>query len=138
MTYIDKDFYSETFKGNEIPESEFDRLASAASEIIYGQCNVKPSQSVTESEDFKRAVAYQVEMLFEQGGLEALQGFSAASQSAGSERLGNYSVSGGAAGSEVITAAGGIPISSVSIMILRRLGLMCRWVYAGRRRRGYS
>ncbi len=137
MTYIDQNYYKHSFGGTEIPDTEFDRLAEIASILIFDACYVKPDEDMQKSSDFKRAVAYQAEMLHAQGGISAVYGFSEASMSGTSESLGSYSISSGGASSEVITASGGIPISSLSIMLLIRLGLRSRWAYAGRRRHGH-
>ena len=138
MAYIDKTYYDNEFKGNEIPDSEFDRLAEIASDIVYDVCRVKPNEDDLVSNDFKKAVAYQVEMLYEQGGVNAIVGFSESSVLGQSESLGDYSISAGAAGNsgsggnEILTTAGGIPISPATIAVLRRMGLMQRWAYARR------
>lgn len=129
--YIDSDYYTQVFKGRDIPASDFDRLASAASELIYSACRIKPKDETTALADFKTAVAYQTEMLYEQGGIDALVGFSAASAVGGSESLGEYSVSAGNAQSGVATAQGGVPLSPMALAILKRLGLMSRWAYSG-------
>ena len=52
MVYIDSEFYTETFKGREIPASDFDRLAEAASEAIYAVCRMKPDETMILNEDY--------------------------------------------------------------------------------------
>lgn len=131
MNYITASYYSDTFHGTEIPSSDFNRLAEAASETIYSVCLVKPSACETRNAEFKKAVCYQTEMLYQQGGIDAITGFSAASAAGGSESLGDYSVSSGSAGKAVATAEGGVPVSPLALQILKRLGLMSRWAYAG-------
>ena len=132
MAYIDKDYYSNVFKGTEIEDGLFARLADIASEVIYGVCVVKPEEEDLIDETFKKAVAYQVEMLYLQGGMDAVTGFSEASMAGGSEHLGDYSISvgSGSAGKESVKTYHGIPVSSISLLLLKRLGLMRRWVYA--------
>lgn len=140
MAYIDYTYYTETFKGQEIPMSEFDRLADVASDVVYAICINKPTGAVLLKTDFLRAVAYQIEFLYEQGGLESIYGRSDASQSDGSESLGNYSVSGnrmssgtGTEGSQdAIKFFGGIPLSPLTLALLEKIGLMSQWVYAYR------
>ena len=135
MIYIDAEFYNDTFKGRAIPSEDFDRLAEAASEAIYAVCRVKPDEEMILNEDFKKAVCYETELLYEQGGLDAIMGLSVSAAAGGSESLGDYSVSAGgnssgASGSSVVIVDG-IPVSSMSIMLLRRMGLMSRCAYAG-------
>lgn len=131
MSYITKGFYENIFGGTDIPDGEFNRLADIASEIIYDVCLIKPSEELLEDETFQKAVCYQTEMLYMQGGIDAIVGFSESSQSSGSESLGDYSVGGVNSSSQAkIDTIGGIPVSKLAIGILRRLGLMSRWVYA--------
>ena len=131
MAYIDSTYYSETFRGREIPASEFPRLADIASDFVYGICYVKPNDVTVTKDDFKRAVAYQVELLYEQGGVDTILGRSEASQTVGSESLSDYSVSaGGASKDSSLKMCEGIPISPMAYMKLEQLGLMCRWAYA--------
>ena len=135
MSYITKAYYDNEFQGKPVPENEFNRLEDTASEVIYGVCRVKPDEDDVLDATFKKAVAYEVEFLQEQGGIDAVLGFSDAQMGAGSEHLGDYSVSSGdissrTAGSSIVIVDG-IPVSSMSILLLRRMGLMSRWAYAG-------
>lgn len=135
MAYIDYEYYSGTFHGKTIAHEDFDRLAQAASDVIYDLCYVKPDEEVVLLEDFKRAVAYETEFLSEQGGLDAILGFSAAAVSGGGEHLGDYSVTAGGALQESVMSCNGVPVSGMALMLLKKLGLRCRWAYAGRYRR---
>lgn len=130
MAYIDKSFYDEAFCGVAMPDDEFRRLAEIASDIVYNACNQKPEAADLVDETFKKAVCYQVELLYQQGGADAIVGFSESSQTGGSESLGDYSVSAGTTAQEAVKTLGGIPVSTMSIMLLRRLGLMSKWAYA--------
>lgn len=136
MAYIDYTYYTETFGGLEIPASVFPRLADTVSDIINGICDVKPEGDILTDETFLRANAYGVEFLQQQGGLEAIFGRSDASQSGGSESLGNYSVSAGgtSSGKSGIKFWHGIPVSSMLIALLEMLGLLNHWLYAYRYR----
>lgn len=140
MAYIDTAYYTETFGGSAILASEFPRMAEIASDIVDCICSFMIPASMLANDKFKRAVCYQTELIYEQGGVDAISGLSEASQSGGSESLGDYSVSGGGAsngGSESqFTMLYGIPISPLTLMMLTRLGLRCAWVYAGDPRRG--
>ena len=131
MNYIDAAFYAGTFKGLAIPGAEFDRLAEAASEAIYAVCRIKPDDDMAINEDFKKAVCYETELLYEQGGLDAIMGLSVSAAAGGSESLGDYSASAGGSQKGVATLTGGLPVSPVAMQILRRLGLMSRWAYSG-------
>lgn len=133
MAYIDKAFYDDTFHGTEIPTSEFDRLAEIASDVVYDVCILKPDAEDLIDAAFKKAVAYQVELLYLQGGVDAIVGLSEAALTGGSESLGDYSTSSGTTHQAAVLTCNGIPVSSVTLMLLRRLGLMARWAYARRR-----
>ena len=132
MAYITKEYYDGTFHGIDIPESEFGRLADIASDVTYDTCNLKPNDDDLVDDTFKRAVAYEVEFLYEQGGLDAIHGFSEAATASAGERLGDYSASGNNAARRGVKFINGIPVSPMAIMLLRRMGLMCRWAYAER------
>lgn len=130
MAYIDQSFYSESFGGREIPQNEFERLADIASDIIYDVCNRKPNSNIEANSVFKKAVCYEVELLYEQGGVDAILGFSEAALNGNSESLGDYSISAGTTDQTAVTTYNGIPISPLAVMSLKRLGLMTKWVYA--------
>ena len=135
MPYITKTYYDAEFRGKSIPANEFDKLEDIASDVIYEICRVKPNEDDITDPAFLKAVAYEVEFLQEQGGVDAILGFADVQLSAGSEHLGDYSVSSGgnssgASGSSIIVVDG-IPVSSMAIILLRRMGLMSRWAFAG-------
>lgn len=132
MAYIDKTYYNNVFHGAPIPANEFDRLADIASDVIFGICIIKPTEANLNDDLFKKAVAYQVELLFLQGGIDAIVGLSEAASAGVSEHLGDYSISGGSQRHEAVKTFNGIPVSSMALMLLRRLGLMCRWAYSWR------
>lgn len=134
MAYITAEYYKDTFGGVEIADDELTRLVQAASDAI-DMAAVLPIEVVTEN--VMRATAYEVECLFQYGGIDAIHGFSSVGTGAGgNERLGDYSVSAGATssagGSSAFTAINGIPISPFAIELLRKDGLMRRWFYQGR------
>lgn len=128
-SYIDYTWYKETFCGIEIPEADFTRLADIASEVVRDLCYITPTAEIIESEDFKKATGYEVELLFDQGGVDAILGHSEAAGSALSETLGNYSISAKSGAERAVGFLNGIPVSSMTIMLLRRLGLRARWAY---------
>ena len=131
MSYITQEFYENNFVATPIPYNEFERLADIASDVIYDVCIIKPTEKHLEEPAFQKAVCYEVEMLYKQGGVEAIVGFSESNETAGSESLGDYSVSGSGSGTGAkFDTLGGIPVSKLAIGQLRRLGLMSRWAYA--------
>ncbi len=134
MAYIDYTYYTTTFGGSEIPASDFGRLADIASDLICAISTEEPSGSILTDETFMKACAYQVEFLHDQGGIDAIMGRSDASQSGGSEHLGNYSVSAGSSKKSGLKFYNGIPVSPMTIMLLEKIGLLTRWLYAYRYR----
>lgn len=135
MAYIDKVFYTAEFKGSQDPGPDFDRLADIASDLVYDICVIKPDDKDLVDSHFKKAVAYQVEMLLAQGGIDSVLGMSDAALSSGSESLGDYSVSGSSGGETAVQTYNGIPVSPMTIMLLKRCGLMNRWAYEEHYRR---
>lgn len=132
MAYIDKAYYTDEFKGTIIPNNEFPRLAEIASDVIASVATIEIDENAAKTAEVKKATAYEVEMLYHQGGIDAVLGF-AESTAVSSESLGGYSVSNAANnGSQVIIRTkDGIPVSSLAIALLKKAGLMCRWAYAG-------
>lgn len=134
MAYITAEYFKNTFNGVEIADDELTRLIQAASDAI-DMAAVLPIKTVTEN--VMRATAYEVECLFQHGGIDAVHGFSSIGNGfGGSERLGDYSVGGGTSsrdsGGSEFTMINGIPISPFSVALLRKDGLMRRWLYQGR------
>ena len=134
MAYIDKFFYSVEFKGTPIPDDEFDRLAEIASDVISSIATMEIDEDTANTDKVKKATAYEVEMLYQQGGINAIIGFAEGS-AIGSESLGGFSISNTAkSGSQVIMRSKVcIPVSSLAISMLKKAGLMCRWAFAGMR-----
>ena len=135
MAYINSVYYREKFEGTPIPDSELKRLIDIASEIVQNLCTVTIYPEDLESDDFKRAVAFQVELLYDQGGVGAILGRADAALSGGSESLGDYSVSVGSSASESLMTLGSIPVSPMTRMILGRMDLTSKWAYADYYRR---
>ena len=71
MAYIDYEFYTGTFGGSDVPQEDFTRLAQMASDIVDAIV-YRPISEVTER--VKRAVCYEMDMLFAQGGADAANG----------------------------------------------------------------
>lgn len=129
MAFIDAAYYKDEFKGNAIPESKFDRLAELASDVIDGLITVDMTDEEKKaSVNVKKATAYQLEFMFEHGGVDAILGYSDVDVQ--SESLGDYSVS---TGGSIVKTSDGIPVSPLALQFLRKDGLMCRWMFANRK-----
>lgn len=131
MAYIDYEFYTATFGGDAVPQTEFARLAQMASDIVDAIV-YKPITEVTDR--VKRAVCYELDMLYAQGGAEAVNGESTGE--VGYEQLGDYIYSaqargGNGSGQSAHLTLNGIPVSKLAESLLRQEGLMSRWAYAG-------
>lgn len=133
MAFIDAAYYKDEFKGNAIPESKFDRLAELASDVIDGLITVDMTDEEKKaSVNVKKATAYQLEFMFEHGGIDTILGYSDTDIT--SESLGDYSVTTGSSGTASIAKTrDGIPVSPLALQYLRKDGLMCKWLYATRR-----
>ena len=132
MAIITQELYKELGFDSDIVD--FEKLSRAAEIVIFETCNVKPDSTIEQMREYKEAICYEIELLCEQGGTDAINGFSEYAQGLKSESLGSYSVSGGGGnassdGVKVIETIAGIPVSSISIMLLRKIGLMNRWAY---------
>lgn len=128
MAYVDKNYYDNTFCAEPIDEAEFNLLARAASDLCDAIVTV-PITDVTEN--VRRAVCYEIELLHKQGGVEAYTGM-AISTPGVVEKLGDLSFSNSpySASSTRIFSYGGLPVSSITYALLRADGLTCRAVYA--------
>ena len=128
MAYITKEEYKTIFGGCDIPDTEFKRLASIASDVIDSIVTVKIDTAADYMDKVQKVTAYEVEMLYEQGGVDAVTGMASGS-AISSESLGGYSVSANASVASKTTTKGGIPISELTISLLKNAGLMSRWAY---------
>lgn len=128
MKYICYEEYISGFGGTVVPEDEFDYLAYAASDIINAIVT-HPIKHITDQ--IRLAAAYEVEVLFAQGGSDALGGLAAVTSGI-TEKLGDYSISTPYVSSEKrCYSVGGIPISGMTLAILRKEGYLSRCVYSG-------
>lgn len=114
MAYIDKNYYTEEYHGTAIDDGVFERLADGASFIIdavtFGRAaNVTDEKSLSA---VKTATATEVEYLFFQGGVSALNGKGDNLKTA--EDIGNYSYE----KSDGSASLGGIPVSALCLAIL--------------------
>lgn len=133
MAYITYDYYSKKFGGNKINENEFNRIAEIASDVI-NSIIFRPVDENNEEQYslVQKATAYQVEMLYEQGGIDSIVGF-ASSTGTNSESLGGYSVSNNATEKSAIKTINDIPVSTMAISLLQKATLMTRWAYSRRK-----
>lgn len=125
MAYIDYEYYSETFGGALVPKDEFNALSRAASDVIDALIS-RPFDDP--SADFVlRAAAYQTEMLYLHGSEDAEAGITIA-LGGFNEKIGDYSIGNNRlnTGASRIKSVGGIPVSAVTVSLLRKNGYMSR------------
>ncbi len=126
--YIDKEYYDNSFSGKNLDEGEFNLLARAACDL----CDAVVTMPITAvTENVRRAVCYQTELLHRQGGADAFNGL-AASTPGIVEKLGDlgFSNSPYSASSARNFSFGGLPFSPIAYALLRADGLTCRAVQA--------
>lgn len=130
MAYVTKEFYNDTFHGTPVPDDDFPRLAETASDVIDSLV-YRPITDQTDKTALAKATAYEIEYIWKQGGIEAVTG-NAESSKVLSESLDDYSVNESKTSSaqQAEVSLGNIPVSPLTLSILRTLGLMCRWAYA--------
>ncbi len=127
MSYIDYEYYVSGFGGTLVPPDDFDSLASAASSLIDLLVS-SPILSVNDS--LRLAAAYQTELLFEQGGVDALSGLASVTSGI-DERLGDYAIGTPYVANEKrCYSVGGIPVSGITLALLKKGGYMSRCVFA--------
>lgn len=129
MAFITREYYDEVFGESDLTSKDFDILTDVSSELIISLCSPMPKGNTLLKAQFKRAVAYEVRYLYEQGGVSAVFGQADAAFSGGSESLGDYSVSSGSeTESSKAAMLNGIPVCGMTILLLTQLGLMKRLV----------
>lgn len=129
MAYTDKNYYDSVFGGEPFDASEFALLARAASDL----CDAVVTVPITEAtENVRRAVCYEIELLHKQGGTDAYTGL-AISTPGIVEKAGDLSFSNSpySANSARGLSFGGLPVSPIAYALLRAGGLTCRSVTAG-------
>lgn len=137
MAYIDYDYYTVVFGGSVIEKDEFGRLSEIASDVIDEVAVVSFDINDLDQQKLelvKKATAYEVEVLYSQGGVDASLGLSI--QSINSESLGDYSVSRGSTAQSSakigqMPSVLGVPVSPLAVSSLRKSGLMARWAFSG-------
>lgn len=129
MAYITREFYEEIFGASELSVRDFNVLADVSSDLISGVCTVTPRGCILQKTQFKKAVAYQLSYLYENGGVSAVFGQADAAVTGGSESLADYSVSSGNGESGSKSAMlNGIPVCGYSLLLLEQIGLIRRLV----------
>lgn len=118
---VDYIYYSENFGSRVIEEGAFPSIARAVYDI-FGMICTRP---VGDDDECRRAVCYECDYLFANGGYDAINGI----KNTKSESAGDYSISYGEK-SGVCTVYG-IPLSPISYNILLRGGYISRIVNGG-------
>lgn len=135
MAYVTYEEYAMSggfgYSGELIDESNFCYLAGISSDVIDALVT-RPITDDVDRSQLVKATIYQVEYLAAQGGAAAISG-AAESQQIMSERLDDYSVTveQSAEARRSMPTVNGIPVSPLTLSILRKLGLMSRWYYSG-------
>lgn len=127
MNYISYDYYISVFNGSTVPLDEFEHIAASASTVV----DMLVTRPITDLNDnIRRAVAYEADALYIQGGVDALSGF-AGITSGVDERIGDYSIGTPYVSNEKrCYSIGGVPVSGLTLAILKKEGLMSRCVFA--------
>lgn len=134
MAFVDYEYYISTFKGTAMKQAEFDRMVDIASDVLGAVCNVDITE-YAENVYVTKAICYQIETLYLQGGIDAISG-KAVSGLVESESLDDYSISSSQteAAKNESYSLNGIPVSPLAIAMLRQAGIFgSKWVFAGRR-----
>lgn len=125
MSYIDENYYLTVFGGEVIPAADLPRYLRYASDVI-DMIVYRPIAEVTDL--VKKAICYEAEMLYLQGGEDALAGLSVSGNGI-SEQLGDYHVTRGSGYAQMINSEkhplfiNGVPISPIAVNLLRRVKL---------------
>ncbi len=126
MSYLSYETYISGFGGYAVPEEEFDYLAEAATTIL-DLLVTKPIAIVNDR--IRMATAYQIELLYAQGGVDALAGLAAVTSGI-DEKLGDYTIGTPYVANEKrCYSIGGVPVSGLTLAILRKEGLISRCLY---------
>ncbi len=129
MAYIDKTYFA-SYTSTSIPDAELAILAERASDIIdtitmdrINSVGFNNLSAATQTR-IKKATAAQVEMLYLQGGIEALTGNSDADIN--NVSIGKFSYSKNNSGSKNFKAVNGVPLSPLVESYLMITGLLYR------------
>ena len=124
MFVPDYTYYTETFKGDGVSESDYGRLSEAASEILSMLCGCP----LTDRTECARAICCQIELMGMLGGVALLSG--APRLEVIAEKLDDASIT--RTGVNVrpngILTVYGIPVSPLAVYYLRQAELTCRVV----------
>lgn len=128
MSYVDYEYYTKAFAGISIPMREFVRLAETASDVIDAASVLPIRDHMVTDRNVKRATCYQIEFMYQAGGLDAVGPEGGEIQT---ERLDTYSI--GVAAQNVSPRAknqpviGGVNMSTMALSCLKKAGLMEQW-----------
>lgn len=117
MTYVDKEYYNQTYKGVSINDSDFDMFEIRAAEMINDITMYRVATSGLESlsefakAQFKKAVCAQIEYINANGGDELYTGDNL--QSAG---LGKFNYSASESGSKMIAPLAYIHLAPTGLL----------------------
>lgn len=120
MAYIEKNYYTDNYHGTEMSDDDFANLARAAS-LIIDVVTFGRAAKVTDAKSLsavKTATATEVEYLYYQGGVDAINGKGDNLKTA--EDIGNYNYTKSGDGT---LSVGGIPISPLCLALLDSVGL---------------
>lgn len=129
MAYIDNAYFA-SYTSTSIPDTEFVILAERASDIIdtitMDKINGVGFENLTVATQIriKKATAAQIEMLYHQGGIEALTGNSDADIN--NVSIGKFSYSKNNSGKKNIKTINGMPLSPLVESYLMMTGLLYR------------
>ena len=133
VSCIDLKWFVFDFGGTNMPECEFSRLADIAITVIR-KAALQPIHKEDENrEEVKKAVAHQIEYMYQNGGDDIFLGLSGGNIA--SESLGDYSVSINNQSSSTMKTINGIPVAPASLLLLEEAGYMSRWAYATAKKR---
>lgn len=122
MAYIDYEYYTEEYKGVEIPENEFVTLSERASDFVDIKTFFKIEDILALADKtqarVKKATAMYVEQFYQQGSVDAYTGFSASMSN--SSRIGSTSIDGGG---QNLSTTGGIVDNPIADQLLISTGL---------------
>lgn len=137
LGYATYEFYTDVFHGSAIPEASFPRLMDDASEILDGIVQRPISATDAVAVKIQRAACYQADLLAVAGGMDGLNDI-AVNGAITSETLDDHTVSrskvqgANSLSTQNQPTIGGMPVSTMAVAILRQMGYLGRWAYAGR------
>ncbi|MDD3212778.1 MAG: hypothetical protein PHY64_03855 [Eubacteriales bacterium] len=128
MACVTADYYTNTFHGHAIPADAFERIEADAEEMINGIVQLPVTEEDGATDQFKRAVCYQIETLYAAGGMDGIN-------NRGTEGIVTSVSNDGYSESRKVdpnaVTFGGMPVSAMTLNLLQGMGYLKRWVYSG-------